>query len=246
MEDVLLPTMVAQRLGNSKRYGVYLPSRASLYKKDISFDSGNVWEYLTPGFTVDSEGSGSSTNSSESSESTPAQQIAIRYRAAHSFDLPPSSSSSESSHDSEPDSWEESSQNERFETDETYPPPGDPKAIYRQSRHQALSHTVRRFSKFFFSAYIDWTPQNLSFKRPWISPALWVLGQMKRSSATALDVAILSRTGRLWLTTFISTTFTIGTCASMVPGRLINAFHIGIAGLLFARDAEESSRTKLH
>ena len=66
MEDILLTATVAQRLGNSKHYGVYLPSRASLYKKNISFDSGNVWEYLTPGFTVNSEGS--STNSSESSE----------------------------------------------------------------------------------------------------------------------------------------------------------------------------------
>ncbi|KIM35258.1 hypothetical protein M413DRAFT_14640 [Hebeloma cylindrosporum] len=118
MEDILLATTVAQRLGNSKRYGVYLPSRASLYEKDISFDSGNVWEYLTPGFTVDSEGSSSS--SVESSESTPAQQIAIPYRAAHSFGLSASRSSSDSSQDAEPDSWEQSSQNNTDETDDTH------------------------------------------------------------------------------------------------------------------------------
>lgn len=244
MEDILLTATVAQRLGNSKRYGVYLPSRASLYEKNISFDSGNVWEYLTPGFTVDSEGS--STNSSESSESTPAQQIAIRYRAAHSFDPPPSRSSSESSQDSEPDSWEQSSQNEKFKTDEIYPPPRDLKAIYRQSRHQALRHTVRRFSIISLAAHINWTPQIPSFKRPWISPALWVLGQMTKSCATALDATILSRTERLWLTTFTSMISTIGTCPSMFPGRLINGFHIGIAGLSFARDVEENSRTKPH
>jgi hypothetical protein len=244
MEDILLTATVAQRLGNSKRYGVYLPSRASLYEKDISFDSGNVWEYLTPGFTVDSEGS--STNSSESNESTPAQQIAIRYRAAHSFDLPPSRSSSDSSQDSEPDSWENSSQNEKFETDETYPPPRDLKAIYRQSRHQALRHTVRRFSKISFASHINWTPQNPSFKRPWISPALWVLGQMTKSSATALDVTILSRTERLSLTTFTSMTFMIGACSGVFFFLLINEFHTGIAGLLFARDVEKSLKTKLH
>ena len=147
MEDILLTATIAQRLGNSKRYGVYLPSRASLYAKDISFDSENVWEYLTPGFTVDSEGS--STDSSELSESTPAQQIAIRYRATHSFDLPLSRSSSDLSQDSEPDSWEQSSQNEKIETDETPPPPRDLKAIYRQSRHQALRHTVRQLKQIF-------------------------------------------------------------------------------------------------
>ncbi|KIM40647.1 hypothetical protein M413DRAFT_165682 [Hebeloma cylindrosporum] len=141
MEDILLTTTVAQRLGNSKRYGVYLPSRASLYEKDISFDSGNVWEYLTPGFTVDSEGS--STSSVESSESTPAQQIAIRYRAAHSFDLSASRSSSDSSQDSEPDSWEQSSQNDMDETDDTHSLPSDLKAVYRQSRHQALRDTFQ-------------------------------------------------------------------------------------------------------
>lgn len=243
MEDVLLTATVAQRLGNSKRYGVYLPSRASLYEKDISFNSGNVWEYLTPGFTVDS---GSSTNSSESSKSTPAQQIAIRYRAAHSFDLPPSRSSSDSSQDSEPDSWENSSQNENVETDETDPPPRDLKAIYRQSRHQALRHTVCRFSKFSFAAHINRTPQNPSFKRPWILPALWVLGQTTKSSATALDVTILLRTERPSLTIFISMTFMIGTCSALFSCRLINEFHTGIAGLLFARNVKKNSKIKLH
>jgi len=136
-------------MGNPKRYGVYLPSRASLYEKDISFDSGNVWEYLTPGFTVIS--GCSSTDTSESGESTPAQQIAIRYRAAHAPDLPPSRSDSESTQGSEPDSWDKCPQNVKFETDETPPPARDLKAVYRQSRQQALGRTVRCLSKMFLS-----------------------------------------------------------------------------------------------
>lgn len=128
-------------MGNPKRYGVYLPSRASLYEKDISFDSGNVWEYLTPGFTVIS--GCSSTDTSESGESTPAQQIAIRYRAAHAPDLPPSRSDSESTQGSEPDSWDKCPQNVKFETDETPPPARDLKAVYRQSRQQALGRTFQ-------------------------------------------------------------------------------------------------------
>lgn len=135
------------RLGNPKRYGVYLPSRASLYEMDISFDSCNVWEYMTPGFTVGS--GGSSTDTSESSESTPAQQIAIRYRAAHASHLAPSRSDSESTRDSEPDSWDKYPQNDKFETDKTPPPARNLKAVYRQSRQQALGHTVRCLGKMF-------------------------------------------------------------------------------------------------
>ena len=122
-------------LSNPKRYATYFPSKASIeaeQKHDAS-DDDSTWEFSAP------LSSRSSSNTSCTSGSTPAQEIVIRYRSGMSF----GTRSSSPSQYSEPDSWEMTSLAPQSHMEHVPDTPDQGiKARYRQSRYDALLNTV--------------------------------------------------------------------------------------------------------
>jgi hypothetical protein len=128
-------------MGNPKRYATYFPSEASLeaeQEHDAS-DNDSTWEFSAP-LSPPRTPSGTSCNTSNSS---PAQDIAIRYRAGISFGFSNTVRSSSPPHHSEPDSWEIASRAKPSDLGHVQAAlDQDIKAAYRQSRHEALLKTV--------------------------------------------------------------------------------------------------------
>ena len=126
-------------MGNPKRYATYFPSEASLEEQEHdASDNDSTWEFSAP-ISPPRSPSGTSCITSNSS---PAQDIAIRYRAGISFGFSDIRSSSPPQH-SGPDSRGVASPAKPFDLGHV---PADPdqdiKAAYRQSRHEALLKTV--------------------------------------------------------------------------------------------------------
>lgn len=127
-------------MGNPKRYATYFPSEASIEaeQQNDTSDDDSTWEFSAPV----SHSSRSSSSTSCTSASTPAQEIIIRYRSGMSLET----RSSSPSQYSEPDSWEMASPTALSHLE--YLPvthDQDMKARYRQSRYDALLNTVCQF-----------------------------------------------------------------------------------------------------
>ncbi|KDR68587.1 hypothetical protein GALMADRAFT_231235 [Galerina marginata CBS 339.88] len=118
---------------NPKRYAVYFPTKAIVDARTSEIDAYSAWEFSAP---LPPHTRSSSYASCESSGSTPAQEIAIRYRAAQSFESETRSSSP--SLYSEPDSWDEASLDALFVAHDR-----NLKAVYRESRNEALKSTFQ-------------------------------------------------------------------------------------------------------
>ncbi|KAF9463923.1 hypothetical protein BDZ94DRAFT_1321476 [Collybia nuda] len=127
----------------TKRHGTYFPSKASFHTKwNFSDDDASTWEFSAP---VAPTSRGSSSSSSDGSESTaygsPAQEIALKYRAGMSLDFVHKRSGSESSVDSGV-AWETAPLDD---SSSDYAPivseEDEIKAIYRRSRFEALDDT---------------------------------------------------------------------------------------------------------
>lgn len=112
-----------------RRYAIYFGSKASLEELESVTDAGSTWEFSAPINSL----TRSSSNSSYDADGrmTPAQQIVIRYRTSHSSGHETQYSSP--SIYSEPDSWATASNGGSVR---------DIKAVYRESRYQALQNTV--------------------------------------------------------------------------------------------------------
>ena len=124
-------------MGDPKRYATYFPSKASI-EADDALDIDSTWEFSAPV-------SSSSSNTSCTSGSTPAQELVIRYRSGMSFDT----RSSSPSQYSEPDSWEMTPPATPSYLEDVPVTPGQGiKARYRQSRYDALLNTVCSISFF--------------------------------------------------------------------------------------------------
>lgn len=128
---------------DTRRYAAYFPSQESLCARSSETDASSSWAYSAP---LPNSGCSSSTTVEAEPADTPAKQIVNRYRALHCFDdisdmtdiTNMTTKSSMSSVYSEPDFWETSSLDEpSVHSSENL------KAVYRQSRHEALLVTVR-------------------------------------------------------------------------------------------------------
>ncbi|GLB40702.1 hypothetical protein LshimejAT787_0805730 [Lyophyllum shimeji] len=123
-----------------KRHATYFPSKASFDAKwNFSSDDESTWEFSAP---VAHIARSLSTDTCSSTSSTPAQEIAMRYRAGLPLQavLTGSSSTSSSSEDSDA-SWQTAPLDDESVTSEQVSPVADknePKAIHRQSRCDAL------------------------------------------------------------------------------------------------------------
>ncbi|KAF8150100.1 hypothetical protein B0H34DRAFT_732424 [Crassisporium funariophilum] len=150
MEDVVHYTLLnggaAEKAlpinGKAKRYGAYFPSKGSFDAKYCApSEYESTWEYSAPRSTPSRS---SSTTSCNTSGSTPAQEIAILYRARMSMDQGSSTRSSSPSQYSQAGSWEIMSRDDASELE--YVPIAsqkDIKAAYRQSRSDALLDTYQ-------------------------------------------------------------------------------------------------------
>lgn len=127
-----------------KRHATYFPSKASFDTKwNFSSDDESTWEFSAP---VAHIARSSSTDTCSSTSSTPAQEIALRYRAGMPLQavLTGSSSASSSSNSSET-SWKTAPLDEASVTSEqgpAVPEKDELKAIHRQSRCDALLDTL--------------------------------------------------------------------------------------------------------
>lgn len=118
---------------DTRRYAVYFPSKASLRAKSIETDACSTWTFSA------SELPRSGSSSNTSLETTPAKQIVDSYRALHSLDdvSDNTTRSSSPSEYSENDCWDIA-----YLYESSPFSPGTLKAVYRQSRHEALLTTV--------------------------------------------------------------------------------------------------------
>lgn len=141
VRDLVQKRAMNPQWDQSKRYATYFPSKASFHTKWNFADDESTWEFSAPVAPSRS----SSTDTCSSSSSSPAQEIALRYRAGIPLNavLTRSSTASEISTDSDV-SWETAVDSASiFSEHVNYTPQKDDlKVIYRQSRCNALMDTV--------------------------------------------------------------------------------------------------------
>ena len=116
-----------------RRYAIYFGSKASFEELETVADAGSTWEFTAPIASLSSSSSESSCAEHVDGRMTPAQQIVVRYRSRSSQSSGHESGYSSPSVYSEPDSWYTAALDE---------PSKDLKAVYRESRYQALQDTV--------------------------------------------------------------------------------------------------------
>jgi hypothetical protein len=145
MNDTVKSTLFTGKpscvMGNPKRYATYFPSKASIEAEHDASDGDSTWEFSAPV----SHSCRSSSSTSCTSTSTPAQEIIIHYRSGMSLET----RSSSPSQYSETDSWEMESPT-ALSHSEYVTPDRDIKARYRQSRYDALLNTVCQFFSLVF------------------------------------------------------------------------------------------------
>ncbi|KAF8896057.1 hypothetical protein BD779DRAFT_1493738 [Infundibulicybe gibba] len=141
VEDLVRLSLGGQHLSgfkqDTKRYGAYFPSEASLADEwdRESSDVESTWEFPP---SLKASHRASSTSTASTSCSTPAQEIAIRYRAGMSLDLPDSRCSTPETEESE-EAFESCPSSPMIdEYAPVAPATAELKAIFRQSRHDAL------------------------------------------------------------------------------------------------------------
>ena len=151
MNDTVNYSLFTEKLlyimGNPKRHATYFPSRVSIeaeQQHDAS-DDDSIRDFCAPV----SHSSRSSSSTSCTSTSTPAQEIVLRYRSGMSLGTRCSSPSQYS----EPDSWEMTSPALSHLEYVPVTPDQDIKARYRQSRYDALLNTVCQLSLVFQVEY---------------------------------------------------------------------------------------------
>jgi hypothetical protein len=124
---------------NTKRHATYFPSKASFNTKwNFSDDDASTWEFSAPVAPMSRTSSSSSTGTAYSS---PAQEIALKYRAGMPLESIHMRSNSQSSEESDI-SWETAPLDDSSSDYVPTVPEKDIKAIYRKSRCDALDDTV--------------------------------------------------------------------------------------------------------
>ncbi|KAF8646221.1 hypothetical protein AX16_007362 [Volvariella volvacea WC 439] len=145
----------------AKRYGRYFPSRMSFeanWGSDVADDDESTWEFTAPmAPSRSSSSSGSTSSTCYTAFSSPAQEIAFRYRAGMPLDFEDSRSRSSTTVCSEGEdysdcdlSWDAttstssslapSTENSLIPDDDIPYYKRELRAIFRQSRHEALQH----------------------------------------------------------------------------------------------------------
>lgn len=124
---------------NPKRYGAYFPSQASLDEKWHLSDNESTWEFREP-MTPTSRSSSSSTCMTTCS--SPAQEIALRYRAGMPLDFVRTRSSFADEADDDASFYSAPLDDASISEYDPVIPEKEVKAIFRQSRCDALLDTV--------------------------------------------------------------------------------------------------------
>lgn len=137
----------------TKRHATYFPSKASFNTKwNFSDDDASTWEFSAPVAPM-SRSSSSSGSSNGTESSSPAKEIALKYRAGISLDFVHRRSNSESSDDSKA-SWETAPLDDSSSDYAPIVPEKDEiKAVYRRSRYEALDGTVSPYTALYATYY---------------------------------------------------------------------------------------------